>query len=439
MLDSEGTPSLSPWWRHSVILVMIAGFSVLSYLTVRTYTDAPPIPDRVQDAAGRTLFTSDNILRGQEVFLKYGLMEHGTLWGHGAYLGPDYSADTVHEAVEVGRDALAHTQYGRPYGALDAGAADQIADTVRRTLKANRYDPATGKLQFSEIEAAALAESRRHWGDYFSGSTSAPGLPLKYIRDAAELDDLATYFTWAAWAAVANRPGKDYSYTNNWPYDPAAGNTPSGPTYLWSALSLITLLSGIGTILFFFGRFDYLGWHQPSKAGHSHDNRLLAWTWTPSQRATAWYLGVVAVLFLAQTLLGGVIAHYRVEPGGVLRVRSVPRVALYVGANVAPSTCDLLDRHRLGGGRPPAGPDRRRCGTARAAGQASWCSWSPWRSSCSEACSASTWASTAYWARRGSGWATRAPSTWIWGDSGNCCSRWDSCSGSCCCIGHFDP
>jgi nitric oxide reductase subunit B len=315
MLDSEGTSSLSPWWRHSVILVIIAGFSVLSYLTVRTYTDAPPIPDRVEDTSGRTLFTSDDILRGQEVFLKYGLMEHGTLWGHGAYLGPDYSADTVHEAVEVGRDTLAQSRYGRPYVALEAGAAAEIADIVRRTLKENRYDPATGTLRFTEIEAAAFAESQRHWGDYFSGSTAPAGLPLKYIRERADLDDLASYFTWAAWAAVANRPGKDYSYTNNWPYDPAAGNTPSGPTYLWSALSLITLLGGIGAILFLFGRFDYLGWHQPSTAGHSHDNRLLAWTWTPSQRATAWYLGVVAVLFLAQTLLGGVIAHYRVEPG----------------------------------------------------------------------------------------------------------------------------
>jgi nitric oxide reductase subunit B len=315
MPGSDETASLSPWWRHSAILVMIAGFSLLSYITVRTYTDAPPIPDQVQDVSGRTLFTSDDILRGQEVFLKYGLMEHGTLWGHGAYLGPDYSADTVHEAVHVGRDSLALAQFGRPYATLEAGAAAQIADAVRRTLKANRYDPSTGTLRFTEIEAAAFVRSRHHWGRYFSGSTAAVGLPPKYIRERKELDDLATYFTWAAWAAVANRPGKDYSYTNNWPYDPAAGNTPSGPTYLWSALSLITLLGGIGTILFLFGRFDYLGWHQASTAGHSHDNRVLAWTWTPSQRATAWYLAVVAVLFGAQTLLGGVIAHDRVEPG----------------------------------------------------------------------------------------------------------------------------
>ena len=142
MSQPEETLPLSPWWRHTVILVMIAGFSVLSYVTYRTYTDAPPIPARVEDASGRTLFTSADILRGQEVFLKYGLMEHGTLWGHGAYLGPDYSADTLHEAVEVGRDTLARLRYGRPYAALEAGAAAEVADAVRRNLKENRYDPA---------------------------------------------------------------------------------------------------------------------------------------------------------------------------------------------------------------------------------------------------------------------------------------------------------
>ena len=132
MPQSEETRPLSPWWRHAVILVMIAGFAVLSYITCRTYTDAPPIPRRVEDASGRTLFTSAEILDGQEVFLKYGLMEHGTLWGHGAYLGPDYSAETLHQAVEVGRDTLAHSRYGRPYAALEPGAAAEIADAVRR-------------------------------------------------------------------------------------------------------------------------------------------------------------------------------------------------------------------------------------------------------------------------------------------------------------------
>ncbi len=314
--DPGSNASLSPWWRHAVILVMIGGFATLSYITVRTYADAPPIPARVVDDAGRTLFTGEDILQGQEVFLKYGLMEHGTLWGHGAYLGPDYSAATLHAAVEDGRDALARAQHGQPFASLDAGEAASIAGLVRQTLKTNRFDAATGTLRFSPIQAHAAAAARDTWREYFAGPTPAAGLPPKYIRDPGEIDDLSSYFTWAAWAAAAKRPGQDYSYTNNWPYDPDAGNTPSGPTYLWSALSLITLLGGLGTILFLFGRFDYLGWRGEAAGGHIHDSPLLAWQWTPSQRATAAYLGVVAVLFLGQALLGGVLAHYRVEPGG---------------------------------------------------------------------------------------------------------------------------
>src|SRR5512139_207977 len=177
MHEPEETAPLSPWWRRAVFLVMIAGFAVLSYVTIRTYTDAPPIPARVEDVSGRTLFTSADILRGQEVFLKRGLMEHGTLWGHGAYLGPDYSADSLHQAVEAGRDNLARTRYGRAYAALEPGAAAEISDAVRRTLKENRYDPETGALRFTELEAAAFAASRGYWGEFFSGPTPAAGLP----------------------------------------------------------------------------------------------------------------------------------------------------------------------------------------------------------------------------------------------------------------------
>jgi len=38
------------------------------------------------------VFTADGIIAGQQVFLKHGLMDNGTIWGHGAYLGPDFTA-----------------------------------------------------------------------------------------------------------------------------------------------------------------------------------------------------------------------------------------------------------------------------------------------------------------------------------------------------------
>src|ERR1035437_8788054 len=202
---------LSPWWRHAVILVMALGFSLLTLVTVLTYTNAPPIPERVTGAAGATLFTRKDVEHGQEVFLKRGLMEHGTLWGHGAYLGPDYSAEYLHRLAEIARDVLARERHGRPYADLDPDAASGVDAAVHRLLKENRYDPGTGALRFSPAEAAAWETQKAEGAVDLSGDKPAPGLPAKYIRDPGELDALTSYFAWAAWATVANRRSEEHT------------------------------------------------------------------------------------------------------------------------------------------------------------------------------------------------------------------------------------
>ncbi|MGE5347373.1 MAG: nitric-oxide reductase large subunit [Acidithiobacillales bacterium] len=310
-----GSGTLSPWWRHGAILATVTGFAILSVVTWQTYRNAPPIPEKVVDGAGATLFAKADIQRGQEVFFKYGLMEHGTLWGHGAYLGPDYSAEYLHRLAEITRDTLAGERFGVPFSLLAEQAAAGIAAETRRVLKENRYDPATSTLRFTPGEARSFTMQKKEWRDYFDGPAPAPGLPKSYIRSTAELDELTAYFAWAAWAAVANRPGADWSYTNNWPYEPLAGNRPSAPTVLWSALSLVTLLCALGLVLFAFGRFDFLGWRAAPPHEHDHTHRAAGGALTPSQRATAPFFAVVAVLFLLQALAGGALAHYRVEPG----------------------------------------------------------------------------------------------------------------------------
>ena len=312
--DVNHTP-LSPWWRRAVVIVMLCGFGLLALVTVKTYQGAPPIPARVVDPAGQTVMASEDIERGQEVFLKYGLMEHGTLWGHGAYLGPDYSAEYLHRTVQVGRDTLARAEYGERFASLSESQQLEIGEALKRELKQNRYAPSTGTLRFTAVETASFEVQGAEWRAYFGGDTPAAGLPRGFISDEREVSALNAYFAWAAWATTATRPGADYSYTNNWPFDPEAGNTPTPSAYLWSALSLVVLLCGIGLILAMFGKFEFLGWGSDQKA-HVQEGRLSGWTITPSQRILGLYFVVVAVLFLAQTMLGGVIAHYRVEPGG---------------------------------------------------------------------------------------------------------------------------
>ena len=183
---------------------------------------------------------------------------------------------------------------------------------VTRMLKRNRYDPVSGTFTFTEAEAASYQHQIALWTAYFANPSQDAGLPRDYISDPTQLRELTSFFAWAAWASVANRPGLNYSYTNNFPYDPSAGNLPTSGAVLWSALSVITLLGATAAVLFAFGRFDFLGWRR--QRGHVHP-KMLAGVTTPSQRATIKYFAVIALLFLAQALVGGGTAHYRANSG----------------------------------------------------------------------------------------------------------------------------
>jgi len=308
----EERETLSSGWKLAVIATVMLGFTVLIWLAVRTYLDAPPIPARAINAAGETIFTRDDILAGQQVFLKYGLMENGSIWGHGAYLGPDFSASYLHTLGVDASESLAHQRYGRPMQALTAAERNAIHADIQQLLKHNRYDPHTQALVLTQPEIASYQDQIPMWTTYFSQPTVSAGLPVKYIHDLQELQQLTAFFAWTAWASSANRPEKTYSYTNNFPYDPTLGNTPTTDAVLWSALSLIALLVGTALVLFAFGKFDYLGWK--SQSAHIHPQMLPGMT-TASQQATIKYFVVVAGLFLAQVLVGGGTAHYRADPG----------------------------------------------------------------------------------------------------------------------------
>ncbi len=304
--------TLSSWWRNTVIIILILCFTVLIGLAVSTYKKAAPIPLIVKTEKGETLFSRENILNGQQVFLKYGLMENGSIWGHGAYLGPDFSAEYLHQLVNDAHEILASNFFNKRTSELNELEKETIFEESKRLLKQNRYNFNTKELTFTGFELISFKRQIQKWANYFSEPNKSIGLPEHYITDPKELSDLTAFFAWTAWASVVNKPGKTFSYTNNFPYDPDAGNTPTGLTILWSALSLIALLAGIATVLFVFGKFNFLGWR--SKSEHVHP-QMLPGNITGSQKATIKYFVIVALLFLIQTLVGGATAHFRVEPG----------------------------------------------------------------------------------------------------------------------------
>jgi nitric oxide reductase subunit B len=319
--------NLSPWWRRSVALVFLVGMAVLIFMSVMAYRHAPPIPDKVVGPGGETVFSGQEIETGQQVFLKYALMQNGTIWGHGAYLGPDFSARYLHELSLDASYALAAERFGQELAKLDEGQRGAVNAQVALLLKENRYEAATHTLRFSAPEKASFERQLGLWADYFAHPINNGGLPSKYIDDPQEIRQLTAFFAWAAWASVAKRPDKPYSYTNNFPYDPTVGNLLTSDAILWSALSVVMLLGGLALVLFTFGRFDYLGW----KGGPPEIKPLMRpGEATPGQRAVVKYFVIVALLFLAQVVIGGALAHYRAEPGDFYGVD----LAQYLPSNI---------------------------------------------------------------------------------------------------------
>jgi len=291
---------LAKGWIQAVILIFLFGFFVLGFLAYRTYTGEPPIPAKVADPNGRVLFTGTNIMAGQGIFLKNGLMEYGSIFGHGAYLGPDFTADYLHRAARMAID------YYNGLGS-DQARAVTIAD-----FKTNLYDSATDTLTFTAAQTNAFEGLQSYYHNFFAEPTTKNGLRPKAITDAADTRNLTAFFAWSAWCASALRPGLEYSYTNNWPPEPLVDNHPTADAVVWSVLSLITLLGGIGLLLAAFGRWNFLGWHgrERDKVTFRRPGDVAL---TPAQHACAWFFLVMTLLFLLQTLFGGATEHYRAE------------------------------------------------------------------------------------------------------------------------------
>lgn len=309
-VDSDGD-SLSPWWKRILIAVIIFATIILTYITVNAYHVAPPIPQTVVDEQGHVISTRDSIEDGQEVFQKFGLMNNGSVWGHGAYIGPDFSADVLHERVVAMQESIANKDFHTRYELLNAEQKAGVDGVTAEMIKANHYNPSTQVLTLNQTLAQSWQAQPQRWREYFHNEVENGGLEPGVQPTKTEMKQLTDWFNWTAWAASTRKPGVSYSYTNNFPYEPNAGNTPIHGSIFWSMLSLLTLLGGIGFAIFMRDRYPSAAWVSDLQKRHS--NRLSPSNSSRAQKALAKFMVVVGALFLLQTLLGGATAHFRAD------------------------------------------------------------------------------------------------------------------------------
>ena len=137
-------------------------------------------------------------------------------------------------------------------------------------------------------------------------------IPAGALTDPTKQREMAAFFFWTAWAASTDRPGEDVTYTQNWPHEELVGNRPTSAAVVWSIISFVLLLAGVGAMVWYFASQE----HTPSTGEVPRRDQLLGLSPTPSQRATVKYFFVVAALWVVQVALGAIVAHYGVEGGG---------------------------------------------------------------------------------------------------------------------------
>jgi nitric oxide reductase subunit B len=293
------------WWAPLTFILVIsfAGVFMIGY---QTYYDAPPEAG-FADPEGNIVLEREAITRGQKVFHKYALMEHGSFFGDGAQRGPDYTAEALNRIsrymTAYSKDSLINENGSEPSEA----EIYILQENTKRDLKVNRYDEEQDLIYLTSGQSYALKQLKVYYTDIFIDQNTDKSFPPPgYISDRKEVEDLASFFFWGAWVCAVERPGSNFSYTHNWPFDPDAGNTPTSPVILWSVLGLLGFVLGCGIVLYFIGQYNQLPnrFFTPPKKDLLTSDRVNKFSPTPTQRATYKFFMVAAILFFLQVSSG---------------------------------------------------------------------------------------------------------------------------------------
>ncbi len=295
--------------------VLFVTFFILGWFGKEVYRQVPPLPESIQSTTGQTLFTKEDILNGQQVWQSIGGQQIGSIWGHGAYQAPDWSADWLHRELLNLQDIISKREYQKPFASLQGAEQAAVQAYLKEEMRTNTYDSAKGLITVSPERAQAIEKNIQYYMGLFGDDLAfvklrdAYALHRSAVPDETRRRSLATFFFWTSWAASTDRPGMTSTYTNNWPHEPLIDNNPTTANLIWSFISVIILLAGVGALIWY-KAFTDKEEDLPTPASTDPFNTMPI---TPSMRAAGKYALIVIALFVAQSVVGGVLAHFTVE------------------------------------------------------------------------------------------------------------------------------
>lgn len=296
------------------MIVLTGTFTILGFFGREVYRQAPPVYSEMRDEKGNVLYTSEDIYQGQTIWQSIGGQQIGSIWGHGAYQAPDWTADWLHRELVNYQEIYSQQNFNKAFRATNDTEKLIIKSALLQDYRKSAI--VNDVVNVSDIRRDAFLKTREYYLSLFSNTSDlretrkAYAIHEEVLPSPEKREKMMAFFHWSTWAASSNRPGEKHTYTNNWPHEPLIDNVPTSENIFWSIISVILLLAAAGLLVWYYcfkKEDDEYEENLPSA------DPLRNFKLTPSMKALWKYWGVALLLFIIQIGLGGIVAHYTVE------------------------------------------------------------------------------------------------------------------------------
>ncbi|GAB4172081.1 MAG: cbb3-type cytochrome c oxidase subunit I [Calditrichia bacterium] len=289
------------FWTISIAMV-----AALIYYSATLIDEVPPLPEKVVSQSGEVLYTKADIVEGKGYFQQFDLMDYGTMLGMGAYLGPDYSTLFMHKRATYLYDYYSQEMFGKPFSALNNEEQGAVKARVIREVKQETVLTENG-VTYSEASAEAYKQNKQELIQILVNGDPENAFPGGVIRKD-EAEKIAAFFDWGQLVASSLRPGKNITWSNNWPPEPLLDQGPTYSSVKWSLWQM--LLLWVLTIAILFIIYEYFF----KKDEGTTEKPLNITSLFPSQKKLIKYIPIITIFFFVQVVLGGYLAHIYTDP-----------------------------------------------------------------------------------------------------------------------------
>jgi nitric oxide reductase subunit B len=277
-------------WPMIVAISTVVVYVIWIAMSFYTFSNLPPVPDKVVTSDGQTIFTSNEITSGKYLYQKYGLADYGSVLGFGGYFGIDFTSYTI----QLDENYIAERLGIQPFYPNNTSQAESISPYLHVA-----FNSASKTMTVSPLFMGAFNYSVSYYQNYLGKNSEQNRLIPDYITNKTVVTDLTAFFTWTALISLLG-------YTNGYPFTNGVLH-PNSNVFVSSDLMTFAFIIGIlpFAAYVFMKLLSY--WNDPREPVPLPKP-------TKTQRLTLYGVVIIGLTAAVQGLLGEYIFHLYASP-----------------------------------------------------------------------------------------------------------------------------